>query len=272
MSYRIKFGRSLLRLGSFIQSLPVVIMRPDDLVKFSRQSYNNPQDVESWSDDNLIDAGLDEDEQKLLSHIPIKNGELLLLGLGGGREAIHLAKMGFEVTGVDFIPAMVEKAKEKAISRGVKIKGIVQEISKLNVPNETYDVIWISRSMYSCIPTRKRRVNMVRRISNALKTGGVLICQYHCDSKTKESRKSYYFRRAIALFTLGNFAYEEGDRLWLNIEYVHAFVSDDDLRSELEEGNVNVLSIIHGVLPNRGGAVCVKDAHRHLLLFVKDNK
>ena len=54
--------------------------------------------------------GLNDDEQKLLAELPEATGKnLLLLGVGGGREAIPLAGMGFRVTGVDYAAAMVER-------------------------------------------------------------------------------------------------------------------------------------------------------------------
>lgn len=48
MSLRISLSRFLIQLGAFVQSLPVLVMRPDDLVEFSRQSYARPHDIEGW--------------------------------------------------------------------------------------------------------------------------------------------------------------------------------------------------------------------------------
>lgn len=259
MSFRIKLARYFLRLGSFIQSLPVLVMKPDDLVEFSRQSYAKPQDVEGWAEDALVDSGLHTDELDLISDLPDKTGKLLLLGVGGGREALVFAKMGFQVTGVDYVPAMVERAKENAEKRGIEIEGLVQEISDLGIPAETYDVVWISRSMYSCVPTRARRVAMVRRIAQALKPGGYFLCQFQRGPGEQTSAKGRILRRLIAVGTLGNLAYEEGDILWLNVEFLHVFTSEDEIRSELEEGGLQVLRIQNEVNPVRAGVVCRKD-------------
>ncbi|MEA3326028.1 MAG: class I SAM-dependent methyltransferase, partial [Chloroflexota bacterium] len=255
---RINATRFLLRVSAFIQTLPVLIMKPDDLVEFSRQSYARPADIESWAEDELVDSGLAPDEIDLLSDLPKKTGNLLLLGVGGGREAIPLAKMGFHVTGVDYVPAMVELTIENGAKRGVHIEGLVQEISKLEAPPETYDVIWISRSMYSCVPTRERRVEMVKRIACALKPDGYFLCQFHRGKITKESAKLIFLRRLIAACTLGNTKYEKGDMLHLNVEFLHAFSEEDTLRSELEEGGFEVVHIQTDINPIRGGAVCRK--------------
>ena len=259
MSFRIKLARLLLRLSAFLQSLPVMMMNSDDLVEFSRQSYAKPQDVEAWAEDDLVDSGLEPDELDLLGDLPQASGTLLLLGVGGGREAIYLAKKGFQVTGVDYVPEMVARAKQNAANRGIQIDGFVQEISNLDVPAEFFDVVWISRAMYSCVPTLERRVELVRRIAEALKPGGYFLCQYQRGSEAAFSPKVAFLRRLIAKLVGGNKHYEPGDVLWLNVEFVHVFASDDALQSEIEAGGLKVLRIQKDINPNRGGAVCVKE-------------
>ena len=263
MRMRTRFSRFLLRLGEFIQALPIVIMKPDDLVEFSRQSYAKPGDVESWSEDALVNSGLNAEEHDLLKTITTKAGNLLILGVGGGREAIPMAKMGFQVTGVDYIPAMVERAKENAIQRGVEIEGLVQEISQLDVPQAAFDVVWISKFMYSCIPTRARRVQMVQRIYRALKPGGEFVCQFQIGSGQDNRSKGERLRRLIAASPIGNRAYEDGDKLWLNVEFVHAFRSEDVVRSELEEGGLDVAHIKFNPASIRGAAVAVKNRDKN---------
>jgi SAM-dependent methyltransferase len=237
-----------------------VVMKPDDLVEFSRQTYARPHNVEAWVEDSLVDSGLSDIERDLLSVIPVTTGKLLLLGVGGGREAIPLSRMGFQVTGVDYIAEMVDKAKENAARRGVNIEGLVQEISKLDVQAGVYDVVWLSRAMYSCVPTRARRVQMVKRITHALKPGGLFICQFQWGTTNQQpTGKGAFLRRSIAKCTLGNLAFEEGDMLWQKIEFVHVFSSQDAIRSELEEGNLSVVRIQTFTTDIRGSAVCRKD-------------
>ena len=258
MSVRIRLARFLLQLGDFIESLPVVVMKPDDLVEFSRQTYAKAQNVEAWAEDQLVDSGLSAEEQALVTAVPEATGNLLLLGVGGGREAIPLARMGFRVTGVDYVAALVDRSKENAARRGVSIEGLVQEISQLDVPAGAYDVVWLSRAMYSCVPTRARRVEMVRRIARALKPGGLFLCQFQWNPNPQSAGKGQLLRRLVAAVTLGNLAYEEGDMLWANVEFVHAFTSEDAIRSELEAGGLTVLRIHTSQTTVRASAVCRK--------------
>ena len=258
MKPRITLGRFLIRLGKFVQSLAVMVMRPDDLVEFGRQMYTRPHNVASWGQPDLVDRGLSPDETALLEHLPHKEGRLLLLGVGGGREAIPLAQMGFAVTGVDFIPEMVEKARENAAQRGVKIEGLVQEISKLDVPTGAYDVVWLCAAMYSCVPTRSRRVAMLRRIRRGLRPGGHFVCQFHWGTQYQHSPKVELARRLVAYLTLGNLSYEKGDMLWFNIEFIHGFLSEEKLRSEVEAGGFEVIHLHISDRMARGGAVLLK--------------
>lgn len=255
---RVRLARGLLRLGTFVQSLPLVVMKPDDLVEFSRQSYAKPGSVAGWAEDALVDSGLTAEERDLLASVPATTGDLLLLGVGGGREAIPLACMGFRVTGVDYVPEMVERARENAARRGVHMEGLVQEISQLDVPAGAYDVVWLSRAMYSCVPTRSRRVEMVRRIGRALKPGGLFLCQFQWGGAPRPPGRGGLVRSLVAACTLGNRAYQEGDILWLNVEFVHQFTSQDALRAELGEGGLEVEWIRTERTSVRGAAVCRK--------------
>jgi 2-polyprenyl-3-methyl-5-hydroxy-6-metoxy-1,4-benzoquinol methylase len=258
MRPRIIFGSFLIRLGGFIQSLALMVMRPNDLMEFSRQTYAREKMVEGFGRQDLVSPSLHLDEQTLLGKVPLKRGKLLLLGVGGGREAIPLVQIGFEVTAVDFVSSMVEKAKKNAAQHGMKIEGLVQEISKIDVPSASYDVVWLSAAMYSCVPTRGRRMEMLQRIGNALKPGGYFICQFRWTTNGGPAHLWELVRKIVAFLTLGNLWYEKGDTLSYNIEFIHAFSREDEVRSEFAEGGFKVLhlQIMEEILI--GGAVLRK--------------
>ncbi|MBW1848234.1 MAG: class I SAM-dependent methyltransferase [Deltaproteobacteria bacterium] len=243
MRPRIIFGRFLLRLGKFIQSLSVMVMRPDDLIEHMRNSYAEPKNVEVWSKNSLVDSGLHEDETIVLKKIPLKKGRLLLLGIGGGREAIPLGKMGFDITGVDFAPDLVKSAIQNTAQKGINIEGIIQDITELNVSENTYDIAWLSAGMYSCIPTRKKRIKMVKRVNASLKQDGYFACQYLWTPRHMFSLKVEFARKAFAFLTLGNMSYEKGDVMWDDSHFVHLFRSEEEIRSEFEEGGFEVVHI-----------------------------
>lgn len=258
MKMRIKAGRLLLRIGAFLKSLPVVVMKPDDLIEFSRQSYSKPQIIWSWAEDALVDSGLNDYETALVTALPVKAGRILVLGVGGGREAIVFAKMGYEVTGLDFVEKLVGSAIENAAKRGVQIAGLVNDYSRLTIPENSYDVIWMTRAMYSSVPTRQRRVDMIRKIGRALKPDGYFICQFHQDKRFAPSVKGTHWRKIIAFLAFGNRKYESGDILWGDVEFLHVFANSDQVRSELEEGGLQVSDFVTSSHQIHCGAICRK--------------
>jgi SAM-dependent methyltransferase len=256
MRRRVFLGSSLIRLGRFIQSLAIMMMKPDDLVEFSRLDYATPGQLRYWAGEDLVNQGLNPLESALLDMVPVKTGRLLLLCLGGGRDAVALARRGFAVTGVDFVPEIVQQAQENALRHGVQLAGLVQEISQLALPAGSFDIAWLANSMYSCLPTRKRRVAMLQRIRWALKPGGYFFCSFHWE-KMNISPRVEYARRIFAFLTLGNLTYEPGDLLVGNQEFIHAFSSEDDLKSEFAQGGFGVLDLKLPESGVEGGALLV---------------
>lgn len=53
------------------------------------------------------------------------------LGCGTGDNAIYLARQGWRVTAVDFVPAAVEKARAKAASAGVDVSFVHADVTRL---------------------------------------------------------------------------------------------------------------------------------------------
>ena len=243
MRIRVKLARVLIRVGKIIQSFAIMIMRTDDLVAFSRQTYEKNRNITPKAEEAWVDRGLTALEEEITERISIKTGKLLLLGIGAGREALRLSRKGFEVTGVDFIPELVERARKHGARHGYRIHALVQEISKLEVPNRTFDVVWLSSAMYSCVPTRKRRIRMLKRIHAALKSDGWFVCGFQRDVGYHLSRKAEIARKIIAIICFGNLAYEKGDILWQNLEYLHNFTTIEEIVSEWTDGGFDVIHL-----------------------------
>ena len=241
MHPRIALARFLLRLGKFVSSLPLMVMRPDDLVEFSRQTYAGDRAVKHWTSDETLNMGLMPMEQAVFEKIHLNEGKVLVLGVGGGREAIPLAKMGFSVTGVDFIPELVAMAQENAAKHGVHIETQVGELSHLALPPETFDLVWLSDRMYSCIPTRKRRLAMLKKIYQALRPGGWFACMFFWYPTSQFSPRVDFLRKVFAYLTLGNLWYEPGDVLHANVEFIHRFGDEAQLDAEFTAGEFEVM-------------------------------
>jgi SAM-dependent methyltransferase len=258
MNLRIRCAKRFISLGKFIQSLAVVLMRPDDLVKFSRQTYAKPDSIASFTRRDLLFSGFNEIEEKLILKIPFKRGRILIIGVGGGREALPLARLDFEVHGVDFVEAMAESARHNLIDQGLNIEVSVQELSRIEFPPDSFDIIWFSPDLYSAIPTRKRRVEMLKRVKSMLRPGGYALLQFQWKTEKNISAWKEIFKKLFAGLTLGNLKYETGDILWRNGEFIHTFVSVDALKSELERSGMDIVHIEKTNGQMKGGALLRK--------------
>ncbi len=63
------------------------------------------------------------------------------LGCGAGASAIYLAQHGFDVTGVDYAQAAIEKARSRARDAGVQVEFIVDDLTNLRHVPDTFDFL-----------------------------------------------------------------------------------------------------------------------------------
>ena len=234
-------------------------MRPKDLIELARSSYAKPDLVDEWSAPQLVDEGLNNDEIHLLERMPVRTGRLLLLGIGGGREAIAFAQRGFEVTGVDFVPEMVAHAKANARRHHVEIEALVQDISDLEVAQASFEVVWFSTDGYSFIPTRRLRISMLQRLHHALRPGGCVVCRFSWN--TSGGTCSPWRQRLgalVASLTFGNREAEDGDLLLGGFEFIHSFQSESELCSEFEAAGFSIHYLSVGEETCMAGAILVK--------------
>ena len=253
MNLRITFARNLLRLGEFIRTLPVVILRPADMLEWSRMAYNRAS--RDYDIQNNVDAGLSPDEMLLWERVSSRAGRILVLGGGGGREAIFFARQKWQVTAVDFSTPMLELARSNAAQRGIALEGWVCDIAQLDATASSFDAVWFSMFLYSAVLNRQRRIKMLRRIRAALKAGAYLTCSFHWDPQAQVRRKGELLRKMLTYLTLGNTGYENGDILFGSLEFRHVFASEEELRAEFAAGGFEViyLTVFDGMM--RGSAL-----------------
>ena len=80
----------------------------------------SPAPYDDWADlYDKVYAYLDYDLDFWLGQANAAGGPVLEMGCGTGRVALALADAGFDVTGVDISPRMIEQAKAKAKTRGL---------------------------------------------------------------------------------------------------------------------------------------------------------
>jgi 2-polyprenyl-3-methyl-5-hydroxy-6-metoxy-1,4-benzoquinol methylase len=95
----------------------------------------------------------------------LPKGRALDVAMGAGMNAIYLAKMGFEVEGVDISPEAVSSALESAEKLGVAIKAQTEDLeSDYRIERDAYDVIicfhYLQRSLIPQIKDGLRKRGM----------------------------------------------------------------------------------------------------------------
>jgi SAM-dependent methyltransferase len=240
---RIALARALLRLGGVAQSLALPVMRPRDLVELNRLHYSRPEVVGLLTDESYVDSGLTSGEASLLERLPLRKGRLLDLDAGAGREAIALARIGFEVTCIDFLPELTEKTKAIAARHRLRVEALTQEVTALDLPAGTFDIVWLTSQMYSSLPGQAARIRLLQGVARTLKPGGLFACQFRWHPEFGKTSLADFARRAVAVLSAGYVQYEKGDRLLGNSEFAHCFSSEAELRTEFARGGFDALDL-----------------------------
>lgn len=80
--------------------------------------------------------------EALLERGHIEAGRAIDLGCGeGSNAAIFLATQGFEVTGVDFSPTAIRRARHNALIAGVEANFVEDDLTDLRHPQGTFDLL-----------------------------------------------------------------------------------------------------------------------------------
>lgn len=102
-----------------------------------------------------------------------KAGKILCLAEGEGRNAVFLAKQGFDVTAVDQSAVGLAKAHKLAAENGVEITTVVANLNDYDLGVETWDGIV---SIFAHVPL-ELRLKLHKQAVIALKKNGVFMLE-----------------------------------------------------------------------------------------------
>lgn len=102
-------------------------------------------------------------------------GPILVVGSGAGKECFELARRGYTVLGIDFAEAMVRAAREQAVRLGLDVDLRHGDVAELRLPASSLGAVLFTYDVYSFVPGRSRRVELLRRIAGWLRPGAPLL-------------------------------------------------------------------------------------------------
>jgi len=97
----------------------------------------------------------------------LPKGQVLDVAMGTGANAVYLARMGFEVEGVDISAEAVNTALELARKSGVNLKARLADLeSNYRIRESSYDII-------ICFKYLQR--SLIQQLKDGLRTGGMVV-------------------------------------------------------------------------------------------------
>lgn len=157
---------------------------------------------------------------------------VLVIGAGGGREVLALARRGFDVEGYECNAALVAYAREFLPRQGCAAP--VRHLPRDDVPaaGEPFDGVILGWSAYTLIPGRAHRIDLLRRLRPLVRPGGPVLLSF-----ATRATDGPRFRVSAAVANgiravLRREGVEPGDALAPN--FVH-FFSEAEIEAELRE-------------------------------------
>lgn len=112
-------------------------------------------------------------------------GSLLDLGCGQGRDAIPLAKMGYDVVGIDYSKVGIDQLNEIAKKENLTLNGFVEDIYAYS-KFDKYDFILLDSMFHFTKKDRQKEIELLSRIFKESKTHAIITI---CIQKTGEKPK-----------------------------------------------------------------------------------
>lgn len=101
-----------------------------------------------------------------------KPGRALDVGMGQGRNSLFLARLGWDVTGIDVSDKGIDLAEKEADRLGMKMNYVVSDISAFDVGKERWDLIvgvYVGREI----------LFQASHLTTGLNSGGMLVVEHY---------------------------------------------------------------------------------------------
>ncbi|GEM_PF-496857 len=165
---------------------------------------------EYYQTENLFGAPYPE-LISFLSNYPTR-GKLLDVGCGQGRDAIPIARLGFDVTGIDNSKVGIEQMKQLSYRENLNVLGIVGDIYAYNVFKD-FDFILLDSMFHFLKKDRKKETSFIKKIIRDSKIGAIIIfCIQNTGNKVKILNGTIDFYTKIRRLLEKDLVYEYKDK------------------------------------------------------------
>jgi SAM-dependent methyltransferase len=100
---------------------------------------------------------------------------ILVAGSGTGMECFALAEEGWQVTGVDFAPRMVELAQQESERRRLAVRFHQADLLQHDEPPGSLAAVLFTYDVYSFLPERDHRCRLLQSMSEWLEPEGCIL-------------------------------------------------------------------------------------------------
>ena len=132
------------------------------------EEFRDPQTIDLQDEGYYDDFPLTEQWARSLG------GPLLDLGCGTGRMALRMAKLGYQVTGVDITPEMIALARQKAAQQAAPIEWVVADARTLQLGKQ-FSFIYMLEHVFQFFLTRADQEAMLARVREHLLPEGCFL-------------------------------------------------------------------------------------------------
>jgi len=119
--------------------------------------------------------------QKFIS----QKNRILDIGGGYGRITIPLAKMGYQIDGIDLSPNLLKEAKQQAKIANLKLAFKVGDMRNLPYKDESFDIVICMWSTFSYMLIKEDQIQAITEMYRILKKNGLIIINLPIDTKNK---------------------------------------------------------------------------------------
>lgn len=151
--------------------------RSEQLKELSIEEFSSPLARKEFRES--VKDGLWRSEEKLIDRYFPQGSKILGLGCGAGRTTFPLANKGYQVTGVDITPSMIDIAREVEAKLDTGATFEVGDATDLEFCNNSFDHVLFSFCGWDQIPGSDNRLRALQEIKRVLKPEGYYLFTSH---------------------------------------------------------------------------------------------